>query len=161
MGFYKRKDTKFGSIRYRRRQLGADLMFERLWETVTGNGWVMEQGVARARDDCSQLQRPAAESPRDVIKCERGVASLEPLFKRITWRSGCYLRNSWRHLVHESEHVMELEDLVGKMKDAKIGPGEGEICAVTLRGLPASYESLIQAFGVSATNFSLGILCVS
>lgn len=61
----------------RRRQLGADLMFERLWETVTGNGWVMEQGVARARDDCSQLQRPAAESPRDVIKCEKGVASFE------------------------------------------------------------------------------------
>lgn len=55
MGFYKRKDTKFGSIRYRRRQLGADLMFERLWETVTGKGWVMEQGAARARDDCSQL----------------------------------------------------------------------------------------------------------
>ena len=51
-----------------------------------------------------------------------------------------------------SGHVMELEDLVLKMQSANCGPSEEDICAVLLRSLPPSYESLVQAFRMAATS---------
>lgn len=53
-----------------------------------------------------------------------------------------------------STHVMELERLVLEMNGASCGPGEEDVCATLLRSLPASYESLIQAFRMSVTQFS-------
>ena len=53
-----------------------------------------------------------------------------------------------------SGHVTELEDLVMKMNSTNCGPSEEDVCAVMLRSLPASYESLVQAFRMSVTSFS-------
>uniref|UniRef100_A0AAV1U342 Polyprotein n=1 Tax=Peronospora matthiolae TaxID=2874970 RepID=A0AAV1U342_9STRA len=44
-----------------------------------------------------------------------------------------------------SGHVMELEDLVMKMKRANCAPSEEDVCAVLLRSLPSSFESLNEA----------------
>ena len=41
-------------------------------------------------------------------------------------------------------HVMELEDLVMKLKRANCGPSEEDVCAVLLRSILPSIESLIQ-----------------
>ena len=41
-----------------------------------------------------------------------------------------------------SGHVTEPEELVMKMKSASCGPSEEDICAVMLRSLPPSYDSL-------------------
>lgn len=57
-----------------------------------------------------------------------------------------------------SGHVMELEDLVMKMRSANCAPSEEDICAVMLRSLPASYESLVQAFRMSITSFEFSSL---
>uniref|UniRef100_A0AAV1V0R9 CCHC-type domain-containing protein n=1 Tax=Peronospora matthiolae TaxID=2874970 RepID=A0AAV1V0R9_9STRA len=57
-----------------------------------------------------------------------------------------------------SGHVMELEDLVMKMKRANCGPSEEDVCAVLLRSLPASFESLVQAFRMSVASFSFSDL---
>ncbi|POM70436.1 Integrase catalytic core protein [Phytophthora palmivora] len=56
------------------------------------------------------------------------------------------------------DHVMELETLVLKMRNANCGPSEEDVCATMLRSLPASYESLVQAFRMSMTTFSLADL---
>ncbi|KAE9119699.1 hypothetical protein PF010_g7762 [Phytophthora fragariae] len=56
------------------------------------------------------------------------------------------------------DHVMELETLVLKMRNANCGPNEEDVCATMLRSLPASYESLVQAFRMSTTTFSLADL---
>ena len=52
-----------------------------------------------------------------------------------------------------SGHVTELEELVMKMKSASCGPSEEDICAVMLRSLPPSYDSLVQAFRMAVTSF--------
>uniref|UniRef100_A0AAV1TIE3 CCHC-type domain-containing protein n=1 Tax=Peronospora matthiolae TaxID=2874970 RepID=A0AAV1TIE3_9STRA len=57
-----------------------------------------------------------------------------------------------------SGHVMELEDLVMKMKRANYGPSEEDVCAVLLRSLPSSFESLVQAFRMSVASFSFSDL---
>uniref|UniRef100_A0AAV1TIP8 Polyprotein n=1 Tax=Peronospora matthiolae TaxID=2874970 RepID=A0AAV1TIP8_9STRA len=57
-----------------------------------------------------------------------------------------------------SGHVMELEDLVMKMKRANCGPSEEDVCAVLLRSLPSSFESLVQAFRMSVASFSFSDL---
>uniref|UniRef100_A0AAV1UN22 GAG-pre-integrase domain-containing protein n=1 Tax=Peronospora matthiolae TaxID=2874970 RepID=A0AAV1UN22_9STRA len=49
---------------------------------------------------------------------------------------------------------MELEQLVLKVNGAECGPSEEDKCATMLRSLPASYESLVQAFCMSVTTFS-------
>ena len=51
-------------------------------------------------------------------------------------------------------HVMELERLVMEMNGAECGPSEEDACAIMLRSLPASYESLVQEFRMSVTTFS-------
>lgn len=56
------------------------------------------------------------------------------------------------------DHVTELEDLVLRMNDANCGPSEEDVCAVMLRSLPTSYESLVQAFRMSVSSFSLSDL---
>ena len=53
-----------------------------------------------------------------------------------------------------SAHVMELERLVLDMNGASCGPSEEDTCATLLRSLPAQYESLVQAFRISVTQFS-------
>lgn len=53
-----------------------------------------------------------------------------------------------------SAHVMELERLVLEMNGAECRPSEEDVCATMLRSLPASYESLVQAFRMSVTTFS-------
>ena len=57
-----------------------------------------------------------------------------------------------------SSHVMEMEDLVMKLKRANCGPSEEDVCAVMLRSLPPCYESLVQAFRMSVTTFSFSDL---
>uniref|UniRef100_A0AAV1VHH3 CCHC-type domain-containing protein n=1 Tax=Peronospora matthiolae TaxID=2874970 RepID=A0AAV1VHH3_9STRA len=57
-----------------------------------------------------------------------------------------------------SGHVMELEDLVIKMKRANCGPSEEGVCAVLLRSLPSSFESLVQAFCMSVASSSFSDL---
>ena len=57
-----------------------------------------------------------------------------------------------------SGHVMELEDLVMKMQSANCRPSEEDICAVMLRSLPPSYESLVQAFRMVVTSFKFSDL---
>ncbi|CAI5746353.1 unnamed protein product [Peronospora destructor] len=57
-----------------------------------------------------------------------------------------------------SGHVMDLEDLVMKMKSANCGSSKEDVCAVMLRSLPASYESLVQAFRMSVTSFDSSCL---
>uniref|UniRef100_A0AAV1VJU0 CCHC-type domain-containing protein n=1 Tax=Peronospora matthiolae TaxID=2874970 RepID=A0AAV1VJU0_9STRA len=57
-----------------------------------------------------------------------------------------------------SGHVMEMEDLVMKMKRANCGPSEEDVCAVLLRSLPSSFESLVQAFRMSVASFSFSDL---
>ena len=52
-----------------------------------------------------------------------------------------------------SGHVTDLEELVMKMKSASCGPSEEDICAVMLRSLPPSYDSLVQAFRMAVTSF--------
>lgn len=52
-----------------------------------------------------------------------------------------------------SGHVTETEDLVIKMKGADCGPSEEDVCAVMLRSLPTSYESLVKAFCMSVSSF--------
>ncbi|POM59271.1 LOW QUALITY PROTEIN: Copia protein (GagintPol protein) [Phytophthora palmivora] len=56
------------------------------------------------------------------------------------------------------DHVVELETLVLKMRNANCGPNEEDVCATMLRSLPANYESLVQAFRMSMTTFSLADL---
>ena len=53
-----------------------------------------------------------------------------------------------------SVHVMELERLVLDMTGASCGPSEEDTCATLLQSLPVQYESLVQAFLVSVTQFS-------
>ena len=57
-----------------------------------------------------------------------------------------------------SGHVTELEDIVMKMNNASCGPSEEDVCAVMLRSLPPSYESLVQAFRMSITSFNFSDL---
>ena len=57
-----------------------------------------------------------------------------------------------------SSHVMEMEDLVMKLKRTNCGPSEEDVCAVMLRSLPPCYESLVQAFRMSVTTFSFSDL---
>ena len=57
-----------------------------------------------------------------------------------------------------SGHVTELEDLVMKMRNANCAPSEEDVCAVMLRSLPASYESLVQAFRMSVSSFNFSDL---
>ena len=57
-----------------------------------------------------------------------------------------------------SGHVTELEDIVMKMNNASCGPSEEDVCAVMLRSLPPSYESLVQAFRMSITSFDFSDL---
>ena len=54
--------------------------------------------------------------------------------------------------------MTELEDLVMKMNSANCGPSEEDVCAVMLRSLPASYESLVQAFRMSVSSFNFSDL---
>ena len=49
---------------------------------------------------------------------------------------------------------MELEDLVMKLRRANCGPSEEDVCAVLLRSLPSSFESLVQSFRMSVTSFN-------
>ena len=56
-----------------------------------------------------------------------------------------------------SAHIMELERLVLDMTGSSCGPSEEDTCATLLRSLPAEYESLVQAFRMSVTKFSLKI----
>ena len=57
-----------------------------------------------------------------------------------------------------SGHVMELEELVMKMKSASCEPSEEDVCAVMLRSLPPSYETLVQAFRMAVTSFKFSDL---
>uniref|UniRef100_A0AAV1U5U5 CCHC-type domain-containing protein n=1 Tax=Peronospora matthiolae TaxID=2874970 RepID=A0AAV1U5U5_9STRA len=57
-----------------------------------------------------------------------------------------------------SGHVMELEDHVMKMKRANCGESEEDVCAVLLRSLPSSSESLVQVFRTSVVYFSFSDL---
>ena len=57
-----------------------------------------------------------------------------------------------------NSHVTELEELVLKMKIADCGPSEEDICAVILRSLPPSYESLVQAVRMAVTSFKFSDL---
>lgn len=57
-----------------------------------------------------------------------------------------------------SAHVMELEQLVLQMRSANCGPNEEDVCATMLRSLPESYESLVQAFRMSVTQFNFSDL---
>ena len=54
--------------------------------------------------------------------------------------------------------VMALEDLVMKMQNANCGPSEDDICLMTLRSLPPSYESLVQAFRMEVISFKFSDL---
>ena len=54
--------------------------------------------------------------------------------------------------------MTELEDIVMKMNNASCGPSEEDVCAVMLRSLPPSYESLVQAFRMSITSFNFSDL---
>uniref|UniRef100_H3H7C1 CCHC-type domain-containing protein n=1 Tax=Phytophthora ramorum TaxID=164328 RepID=H3H7C1_PHYRM len=54
-----------------------------------------------------------------------------------------------------SKHVTELEQLVLEMKSAGCEPSDEDVCATLLRSLPASYESLVQAFRMSMTELKL------
>ena len=53
-----------------------------------------------------------------------------------------------------SAHVLELERLVLDMNGASCGPSEEDTCATLLRSLPVQYESLVQSFRMSVTQFS-------
>nr|CCA21915.1 AlNc14C138G7146 [Albugo laibachii Nc14] len=57
-----------------------------------------------------------------------------------------------------SAHVMELERLVMEMNGADCVLSEKDMCATMLRSLPASYESLVQAFRMSVARFSFSDL---
>uniref|UniRef100_H3GTF6 CCHC-type domain-containing protein n=1 Tax=Phytophthora ramorum TaxID=164328 RepID=H3GTF6_PHYRM len=57
-----------------------------------------------------------------------------------------------------SKHVTELEQLVLEMKSAGCEPSDEDVCATLLRSLPASYESLVQAFRMSMTELKLADL---
>ncbi|KAG6623354.1 Retrovirus-related Pol polyprotein from transposon TNT 1-94 [Phytophthora cinnamomi] len=57
-----------------------------------------------------------------------------------------------------SNHVTELEKLVMDMKNAGCEPSEEDVCATMLRSLPSSYESLVQAFRMSVSDFKLADL---
>ena len=57
-----------------------------------------------------------------------------------------------------SAHVTELERLVMDMRGANCAPSEEDVCATMLRSLPVSYESLVQAFRMSVTQFSFSDL---
>ena len=57
-----------------------------------------------------------------------------------------------------SGHVMELEELVMKMKSASCEPSEEDVCAVMLRSLTPSYETLVQAFRMAVTSFKFSDL---
>uniref|UniRef100_A0AAV1VED4 CCHC-type domain-containing protein n=1 Tax=Peronospora matthiolae TaxID=2874970 RepID=A0AAV1VED4_9STRA len=57
-----------------------------------------------------------------------------------------------------SGYVMDLDDLVMKMKRANCGPSEEDVCAVLLRSLPSSSKSLVQAFRMSVASFSFSDL---
>uniref|UniRef100_A0AAV1UGU1 Retrovirus-related Pol polyprotein from transposon TNT 1-94-like beta-barrel domain-containing protein n=1 Tax=Peronospora matthiolae TaxID=2874970 RepID=A0AAV1UGU1_9STRA len=57
-----------------------------------------------------------------------------------------------------SSHVTEMEDLVMQLKRANCGPSEEDVCAVLLRSLPSSFESLVQAFRMSVASFSFSDL---
>ena len=53
-----------------------------------------------------------------------------------------------------SAHVPELERLVLDMNGASCGPSEEDTCATLISSLPVQYESLVQAFRMSVTQFS-------
>ena len=53
-----------------------------------------------------------------------------------------------------SGHVMELYDLVMKLRRANCVASEEYVCAVLLRSLPSIFDSLVQAFRMSVIRFS-------
>ena len=53
-----------------------------------------------------------------------------------------------------SAHVLELERLMLDMNGVSCGPSEEDTCATLLQILPAQYESFVQAFRMSVTQFS-------
>uniref|UniRef100_A0AAV1T398 Uncharacterized protein n=1 Tax=Peronospora matthiolae TaxID=2874970 RepID=A0AAV1T398_9STRA len=57
-----------------------------------------------------------------------------------------------------SGHVMELEDLVMKMRRANCGTSEEDVCTVLLRTLSSSFLSSVQAFCMSVARFSFSDL---
>ena len=52
-----------------------------------------------------------------------------------------------------SSHVTKLEEFVPTMQSENCGPSEEDICAMMLRSLPPSYDSLVKAFRMVAKSF--------
>ena len=53
-----------------------------------------------------------------------------------------------------SSHVLELKRLMLDMNGGSCGPSEEDTCATLLRSLSVQYESLVQSFRMSVTQFS-------
>ncbi|KAJ8517174.1 hypothetical protein ON010_g18358 [Phytophthora cinnamomi] len=120
------------------------------------------QGAASVRDDCAEPEGLATDERNRCGHCEGCVSGVgerppharhgEPAVAQVE------VRVVQVHRVLYQGTVMELETLVLKMRNANCGPSEEDVCATKLRSLRASYESLVQAFRMSMTTFSLADL---
>ncbi|CAI5746374.1 unnamed protein product [Peronospora destructor] len=139
------------------------LMSKGLWEVVAGESKVPQAKEQQAHAAIvlnlsdSQLMHVVTAS------CAREAwLMLEKFHRSQDMANRLWLKEKFASFKYTAAgmngHLMELEDLVMKMKSANCGPSEEDVCAVMLRSLPTSYKSLVQAFRMSVTSFDFSCL---
>uniref|UniRef100_H3H9M2 Uncharacterized protein n=1 Tax=Phytophthora ramorum TaxID=164328 RepID=H3H9M2_PHYRM len=136
------------------------LMSKGLWEAVEGKAEASSSKEQQAHAaivlnlNDSQLMhvvtaKSAKEAWEKLEKFHRAQDVANRLWLKEKFSSFKYTTSS------VSKHVTELEQLVLEMKSAGCEPSDEDVCATLLRSLPASYESLVQAFRMSMTELKL------
>uniref|UniRef100_H3H953 Integrase catalytic domain-containing protein n=1 Tax=Phytophthora ramorum TaxID=164328 RepID=H3H953_PHYRM len=139
------------------------LMSKGLWEAVEGKAEATSSKEQQAHAaivlnlNDSQLMhvvtaKSAKEAWEKLEKFHRAQDVANRLWLKEKFSSFKYTTSS------VSKHVTELEQLVLEMKSAGCEPSDEDVCATLLRSLPASYESLVQAFRMSMTELKLADL---
>ena len=134
------------------------LMSKGLWEAVDGGVATTAQkqqahaAIVLNLSDTQLMHVVRTDNARDAWIALARVHRTHDMASRL-WLKEKFA--SFKYTAKDmSAHVMELEELVLKMNGAECGPSEEDVCATLLRSLPASYESLVQAFRMSVTEFS-------
>ncbi|CEG48540.1 transducin wd40 repeat-like superfamily protein [Plasmopara halstedii] len=135
------------------------LMSKGLWDTVLGEAGVtaMKEQQAHAAIVLN-LKNSQLVHAMNTTSAHETWATLEGFYRTQDMASRPWLKEKFASFKYTatdmSTHVMELKQLVLQMKSANCELNEEDVCATTLRSLPASYESLVQAFSMSVSQFS-------
>ena len=134
------------------------LMSKGLWEAVDGGSTTAAKekqahaAIVLNLSDTQLMHVVRTESARDAWIALAQIHRTQDMANRL-WLKEKFATFKYT-TANMSAHVMELQQLVLEMNGAECGPCEEDVCATMLRSLPASYESLVQAFRMSVSRFS-------